>query len=589
MNTLTKILTDKAAEAFEACGYSAELGAVTVSDRPDLCQFQCNGAFAGAKLYRKAPRMIASEVAEKLAADPDIKKAEAVGAGFINLDLTDDYLLRYVSDMLKDPSLGIPQAEKPETIVLDYGGPNVAKPLHIGHLRSAVIGEALKRLVRATGRTAIGDVHLGDWGLQIGLVIAEIRERHPDWACFQPGFVPTEGETVLNITAAELNEIYPFASKKSKEPTPEGEAFKAKAKAVTAELQKGDPAYIALWKEIIGVSVADVKKNYDTLNVDFDYWYGESNAEQFVPELIETLTAQGLLHESEGAMVVDVAEESDKITIPPVIVKKSDDSNIYATTDLATLIQRVREWKPDEVWYVVDNRQSLHFTQVFRCAKKAGIVPESVKLEHLGFGTMNGADGKPYKTRDGGVMKLETLYGMVYDYAKGIVDKSTHSAEEDKADIARRVAVAAIKFGDLINHRAKDYIFDLDKFMAAEGKTGSFLLYTVARINSILNQNGAPESFDSEGIYADSERAVLLKLALSGEAYAMAFREKAPNMICEDAYKLADCFAKFYHDCHIGNEQDTEKKRAWINVCAAVKAVLEKQLDVLGIETVELF
>ena len=595
MLTLTKILSDKTAAAFESCGYSAELGAVTVSDRPDLCQFQCNGAFGGAKLYRKAPRMIASEVAEKLAADPDIAKAEAVGAGFINIDLTDGYILSYVSDMLADKNVGIPQAEKPETIVLDYGGPNVAKPLHIGHLRSAVIGEALKRLVRATGRTAIGDVHLGDWGLQIGLVIAELKERHPEWECFGEGFDPAGFEGV-GLTADELNEIYPFASKKSKatdddgNPTPEAMEFKNKAKTVTFELQNGDPVYNLLWQEIIKVSVADIKQNYDKLNVSFDYWLGESSiADKYIPELMQILEEKKLMHESDGAMVVDVAEEGDKIEVPPTIIKKSDGSYIYATTDLATIIQRHKEWHPDEIWYVVDNRQSLHFTQVFRTARKAGLVPDEVKLEHLGFGTMNGSDGKPYKTRDGGVMRLELLFGMVYDYAKGIVDKSTHSADEDKADIARRVAVAAIKFGDLINHRAKDYIFDLDKFMAAEGKTGSFLLYTVARINSILNQNGAPEAFDSKSIYTDSERAVLLKLALSGEAYAAAFREKAPNMICEDAYKLADTFAKFYHDCHIAKESDPDKKKAWINVCSAVKTVLEKQLDVLGIETVELF
>ena len=584
MKTITQILSEKLAAAFVECGYSAELGTVGTSDRPDLCQFQCNGAFGGAKLYHKAPRMIAQDVADKLTGDADLAKVEVVGAGFININVSDAFLLSYVGEQLSDKNLGIPQAEKPETIVLDYGGPNVAKPLHIGHLRSAVIGESLKRLAAATGRKTISDVHLGDWGLQIGLVIAELKERHPEWYCFSEGFEKDKFDGIP-LTADELNEVYPFASKKSKE----DEEFKAKAKAVTAELQKGEPAYIALWEEIIKVSVADIRKNYDKLNVSFDYWYGESNAEKFVPRLISALTEQGLLRESEGAMVVDVAQEDDKVTIPPVIVKKSDDSNIYATTDLATLIQRMEEWQPNEVWYVVDSRQSLHFTQVFRCAKKAGLVPEEVKLEHLGFGTMNGADGKPYKTRDGGVMRLEMLYGMVYDYAKGIVDKSTHSAEEDKADIARRVAVAAIKFGDLINHRAKDYIFDLDKFMAAEGKTGSFLLYTVARINSILNQNGAPESFDSKGIYAESERAVLLKLALSGEAYAMAFREKAPNMICEDAYKLADCFAKFYHDCHIAKEQDADKKKAWINVCMAVKTILEKQLDVLGIETVDLF
>ncbi len=584
MKALTQLLTDKLAAAFAECGYSAELGTVVVSDRPDLCQFQCNGAFAGAKLYKKAPRMIAQEAADKLKNDKDLAKIEVVGAGFINIDVSDELLLSYVTEMLTDKNLGIPQAEKAETIVLDYGGPNVAKPLHIGHLRSAVIGESLKRLAQATGRKTVSDVHLGDWGLQIGLVIAELRVRHPEWECFKEGFDPANF-TSLPLTADELNEVYPFASAKSKE----DEVFKAEAKSVTAELQKGDPAFMALWREIIKVSVADVKRNYDTLNVSFDYWYGESDAEKFVPRLLETLNAQGLLHESQGAMVVDVAEDTDKINVPPVIIKKSDDSNIYATTDLATLIQRVEDFKPDYIWYVVDSRQSLHFTQVFRCAKKSGIVPEGCSLEHLGFGTMNGKDGKPYKTREGGVMRLEALYSQVYDYALEIVGKSTHSAEEDKADIARRVAVAAIKFGDLINHRMKDYIFDLDKFMAAEGKTGSFLLYSAARINSILNKTFTPDSFDTKGIYSDSERALLLGLAMSGEAFANAFRDRAPNIVCENAYKLADLFAKFYHENHIVDEPDESKKRAWVNLCFATKTMLEKHLDILGIETVEMF
>lgn len=584
MKALTQILTEKLSAAFEACGYSAELGTVVTSDRPDLCQFQCNGAFAGAKLYKKAPRMIAQEAADKLADDDSFAKIEVVGAGFINMDVSDKLLLSYVKDVLSDENLGIPQAEKPETIVLDYGGPNVAKPLHIGHLRSAVIGESLKRLAAATGRKTIADVHLGDWGLQIGLVIAELKERHPDWECFKEGFDPASFSG-MPLTVDELNEVYPFASAKSKE----NDEFKAKAKAVTAELQKGAPAYIALWKEIIKISVADIKSNYDKLNVSFDYWYGESDAEKFVPELLDILNSKGLMYESQGAMVVDVAEDSDKVTIPPVIIKKSDDSNIYATTDLATIIQRTKEWKPDMIWYVVDSRQSLHFTQVFRCAKKANIVSDECSLEHLGFGTMNGTDGKPYKTREGGVMRLEVLYDMVYDYAKGMVDKSTHSAEEDKADIARRVAVAAIKFGDLINHRAKDYIFDLDKFMAAEGKTGSFLLYSVARVNSILGKTGGSDCFDSAEIYSDSERAMLLGIAMSGEAFGLAFRDRAPNIVCENAYKLAELFAKFYHENHIVDEPDENKKRAWINICAAVKTMLEKHLDILGIETVELF
>lgn len=582
--SITKILTDKLSAAFAECGYSAELGTVVTSDRPDLCQFQCNGAFAGAKLYHKAPRMIAADAAAKLEGDADLEKVEVVGAGFINITVSDEFLLGYVKQALADENLGIPQAEKPETVVLDYGGPNVAKPLHIGHLRSAVIGEALKRLVRATGRKTISDVHLGDWGLQMGLVMAELQERHPDWACFAEDF-DAENFAGVDLDAESLNVIYPFASAKSKE----NDDFKQKARAVTAKLQKGDPGYTALWREIIRISVADMKKNYENLNVDFDYWYGESDAEKYVPELLDVLNEKGLLHESQGAMVVDVAEESDKITIPPVIIKKSDNSNIYATTDLATLIQREHDFKPDQIWYIVDARQGLHFTQVFRCAKKAGIVPEEVTLAHIGYGTMNGADGKPYKTREGGVMRLADFYNTVYEAALERVSASNFSKDADREDIARKITVATIKFGDLVNYCMKDYVFDMDKFMAPDGKTGSFLLYTIARINSILKKaEGAGEQFDSSAVYTDSERDLLLKISLSGEAFALAYREKAPSVICENAYQLASAFSKFYHDNHILTEEDTDKKRAWLNICAAVRTVLEKHLDVLGIEPVEM-
>lgn len=582
--SITKILTDKLSAAFAECGYSAELGTVVTSDRPDLCQFQCNGAFAGAKLYHKAPRMIAADAAAKLEGDADLEKVEVVGAGFINITVSDEFLLGYVKQALADENLGIPQAEKPETVVLDYGGPNVAKPLHIGHLRSAVIGEALKRLVRATGRKTISDVHLGDWGLQMGLVMAELQERHPEWACFAEDF-DAENFAGVDLDAESLNVIYPFASAKSKE----NDDFKQKARAVTAKLQKGDPGYTALWREIIRISVADMKKNYENLNVDFDYWYGESDAEKYVPELLDVLNEKGLLHESQGAMVVDVAEESDKITIPPVIIKKSDNSNIYATTDLATLIQREHDFKPDQIWYIVDARQGLHFTQVFRCAKKAGLVPEEVTLAHIGYGTMNGADGKPYKTREGGVMRLADFYNTVYEAALERVSASNFSKDADREDIARKITVATIKFGDLVNYCMKDYVFDMDKFMAPDGKTGSFLLYTIARINSILKKaEGAGEKFDSAAVYTDSERDLLLKISLSGEAFALAYREKAPSVICENAYQLASAFSKFYHDNHILTEEDADKKRAWLNICAAVRTVLEKHLDVLGIEPVEM-
>ncbi len=582
MKTLTDLLNRKLEAAFEKCGYSKELAFATVSDRPDLCQFQCNGAFGGAKLYHKAPRMIAEDVAAALREDEDLAKVEIAGAGFINIDVSDKLLLDFVEQVFADDKTGVPQCEKPETIVLDYGGPNVAKPLHIGHLRAAVIGEALKRLVRATGRTAVADVHLGDWGLQMGLVMAELEERHPDWECFSEGFDPENcGE--FPLTVDEMNEVYPFASAKSKE----NEQFKEKAKDLTVRMQNGDPRYEYLGREITKISLPDIKKNYENLNVDFDYWYGESDASRYEDELVETLEKKGLLYESEGAMVVDVAEDDDKITVPPVIIKKSDGSSIYATTDLATIVQREKDFAPQGIWYVVDQRQGLHFTQVFRCAKKAGILGDTVP-EHLGFGTMNGTDGKPYKTRDGGVMRLELLYKTVYDAAMERVKESKFSAEEDKADVARKIAVATIKFGDLINHRAKDYIFDLDKFMAADGKTGSFLLYTVARINSILKKTDESAISAASGVFTDSERDLLLKIALSGEAYALAFKDRAPNIVCENAYQLASSFSKFYHDNHILTEEDEQKKNAWLRACVILRKVLEKHLDILGIESVDL-
>lgn len=583
METIIELLNQKVSGVFEQCGLPRELGTVLVSNRPDLCQFQCNGAFAAAKKLQKSPRIIANQVAGILSKDAAFSKVTVAGAGFINLSADDEFLLSYVNQTVKDEYLGIPQAKVPELIVLDYGGPNVAKPLHIGHLRSAVIGESLKRIVKSTGRKAISDVHLGDWGLQIGLVIAELYERHPDWACFSNDFDPAV-QKVPHLTVEELNELYPFASKKSKE----NAAFKQKAQAATAMLQKGETRYIALWKEIIRVSTADMKANYDNLNVSFDYWYGESDAEKYVPELLGILEKKNLLYQSEGAKVVDVSEQTDTYTVPPVIIKKTDDSNIYATTDLATIIQRVRDFHPAEIWYVVDNRQSMHFTQVFRCAKKAGLVSDT-KLEHLGFGTMNGPDGKPYKTRDGGVMPLSELYNTVFVAALHRVNASEFGSGQEKTETARRITLATIKFGDLMNHRLKDYVFDLDKFLAAEGKTGSFLLYTIARINSILRKLKMDQynPILSYKISSDVERELVLKLALSNEAFISAFTERAPNYVCENAYQLASAFSKFYHDNHILSEADVEKRAFWVSLCLVTKKVLVKHLDVLGIEAVE--
>lgn len=581
MQSITKILTGIVSDAFDKCGYDSKLGAVTASDRLDLCQFQCNGAFAGAKLYKKAPFMIADDVAKVLRNEGIFSKVDVVKPGFLNFTLSDDYMLKLTKEIEADKFCGVPQAEKPQTIIIDYGGPNVAKPLHIGHLRSAIIGESLKRLARACGNTVYGDVHLGDWGLQIGLVIAELNERYPDWKCFSEDF-NADTDTVEPLSAELLCEVYPFASKKSKE----NEDFKAKAHTATFELQNGRAGYIALWKEILRVSIADLKDNYSKLDVDFDYWYGESDADKYIPELMKILEDKKLSYESNGALVVDVELESDKAPMPPVIVRKSDNSSIYATTDLATIIQREKDFHPNKIWYVVDKRQELHFTQVFRCARRAELVPAETELEFLGFGTMNGSDGKPYKTRDGGVMRLSDLIETVTNASLQRLENSSFVSEDDRESYARKLGMAAVKFGDLINHRSKDYIFDLDKFLSSEGKTGIYLLYTVSRINSIMKKAGDAKA-EFTGIYTDEERELMLKLIMTGDVFNYAMDEKAPNYICENAYQLAVSFSRFYHENHIMDEKDEAKKASWLALAKLVRTVIIKHLDILGIETVE--
>ena len=475
MKAITQILSEFVSQAFEIAGYDPSLGVVTASDRLDLCQFQCNGAFSAAKQYHKAPFIVAEQVAEVLKSDGIFSKVEVAKPGFLNLTLKDSYLLEHANAIAADPNLGIPMADKHSTIVLDYGGPNVAKPLHIGHLRSAIIGESIKRIARAAGHKVIGDIHLGDWGLQIGLVITELQVRYPEWRCFAADFDPAADE-IAPLNTALLSEVYPFASKKSKT----DEEYAKKAHQATYELQNGRPGYIALWKEILRVSIEDMKGNYEKLGVTFDLWYGESTADRYVPRLMNILAEKNLLTESDGALIVEVADPEDKAPMPPVIVRKSDHSSNYATTDLATIIQREEDFHPDKIWYVVDNRQELHFTQVFRCAKKAGLVPPQTEFEFLGFGTMNGADGKPYKTRDGGIMKLEDMIATVTAGAQEKLEASNFVDKADYQDIARKVGVAAIKFGDLINQRSKDYVFDLSKFFSFEGKTGTYLLYTIS-------------------------------------------------------------------------------------------------------------
>ena len=587
MNTITKTLSLLCAEAFEACGYEGSLGVVTKSDRPELCQFQCNGAMKGAKLYKLPPFKIATAVTEKLAENPAFEKVEMAMPGFINVTLKNEYLAAFINESAADPAKGMPQLLAGKKVLVDYGGPNVAKPLHIGHLRSAIIGESIKRICTAAGADAFGDTHLGDWGLQMGLVISELWERHPDWRCFASDFDP-EKESLPPIDVKELNEVYPAASAKSKVDP----AFFEKAHQVTAELQKKHPGYYALWKSFMAVSRADMKSIYDRLNVDFEYWYGESDAEDYVEELLALLEEKNLLEESEGARVVRVSREDDNAPMPPVIIKKSDNSNIYATTDLATMIQRKKLFDPDYVWYVVDKRQGLHFTQIFRCEKLAGILKEECSCEHLGFGTMNGADGKPFKTRDGGVMQLNTLLDTAFEKALLSLDPAKFRDEEHRRGVADKLSVASVKFGDLINNRAKDYIFDFDRFLSCEGKTGAYLLYTVTRITSLLakaEREGAVagEALDPAIALSPAEKELLLTLADVGEYFEQAVVERCPNYIAEAAYRIASAFSAFYHDDRILSEEDEAKKRNRLALCKITRDKMMFLTDLLGIETVD--
>ncbi len=571
MKSITDQLSEILGNAFTKAGYEAKYGQAVISGRPDLCQFQCNGALPNAKLFKKSPMVIANEVVSFLADDEMIEKVEVAAPGFINIILSDEFLVSYLTQVFNDSHLGIPQAEHNEVVVLDYGNPNVAKPLHVGHLRSTIIGESLKRIIMATGRTAIGDVHLGDWGLPMGLVLAELDERY--------------GTDIPTLTTDMLNEIYPFASKKSKI----DEAFLEKARTFTAQLQKKDPYLMEIWEKMIKLSVDDIRIIFDRLNATFDFWYGESDSSNYVPELLSILRDKKLLTNSEGAQVVMVAEDDDKSTIPPVIIIKSNGSEGYATTDVATIIQRQRDFNPDKIWYVVDHRQNLHFTQVFRAARKAELVPNNTELTHLCFGTVNGKDGKPFKTRDGGVMQLSELLDSVTEYAYQKMRTSNVFDEHERRENAEKIGVAAIKFGDLINHYSKDCIFDIDKFMASEGKTGVYLLYVIARINSILRKIPTSELPEKKinGIYSDSERDLIMVLSLSGIAFVSAYNEKAPNIVCENAYKIAVAFSKFYQENHIINEDNMEKKQSWLTLCEITKQILEKHLYVLGIESVE--
>ncbi|MEE1196703.1 MAG: arginine--tRNA ligase [Lachnospiraceae bacterium] len=581
MNKLVDLIKAEVVKAFTQAGYDEKYAMVSLSNRPDLCEYQCNGAMAAAKAYKKAPIMIANDVIGILKESSLFSMADAVNPGFINLKLNPAFVADYLNEMQEDEYLSITQAEEPKTIMIDYGGPNVAKPLHVGHLRSAIIGESIKRMGRAVGHKVIGDVHLGDWGLQMGLIITELKKRQPELVYFQEDY---EGEypEEAPFTISELEEIYPAASKKSKE----DEAYKAEALAATHELQMGNQGYRAIWKHILNVSVSDLKQNYKKLNVDFDLWKGESDVQDYIAPMVQKMREDGLAYEDQGAVIVDVKEETDTKEVPPCMILKSDGAALYTTTDLATLVERVEKYNPDEVLYVVDKRQEMHFVQVFRCARKAGIVKEDTKLSFLGFGTMNGKDGKPFKTRDGGVMRLENLIADINEEMyKKIVD-NRNVQEEDAKETAQIVGLSAIKYGDLSNQASKDYIFDVDRFTSFEGNTGPYILYTIVRIKSIMSRYAAEGNSLEDGkilpAVSDSEKALMLVLGKFGQMTADAFAEKAPHKVCAYIYELANEFNRFYHETKILSEENKTQQQSWIRLLKLTKEVLEKCIDMLG-------
>ncbi len=586
MKKMLDLLSAEVAKAFAEAGYDEKYARVSLSNRPDLCEYQCNGAMAAAKEYHKAPIMIANAVVEAMQGSEVFGEVQAVNPGFINMKVNNEYLSQYLNGMEKDERMGCEKAENPKTIMIDYGGPNVAKPLHVGHLRSAIIGESVKRIARFAGHKVIGDVHLGDWGLQMGLIITELRERKPELVYFDEAY---EGEYPAKapFTISELEEIYPTASGKSKQ----DEAYKEAAMQATYELQHGRRGYQALLKHILNVSVTDLKRNYANLKVDFDLWKGESDAQPYIPDMVQKMKDGGYAYVSDNALVVDVKEDTDTKEVPPCMLLKSDGASLYTTTDLATIVERMKLYNPDEIIYVVDKRQEMHFIQVFRCARKCGLVTDKTELKFLGFGTMNGKDGKPFKTRDGGVMRLEYLLKDINEEMLKKIQESRPMEEKEAEETAKIVGLSAVKYGDLSNQASKDYIFDVERFTSSEGNTGPYILYTIVRIKSILRKYEESGKKAGEGKIgagrSDSEKALQLELSKFNSVMETAFEECAPHKICAYIYDLANAFNKFYHETKILATDDMEAQSSWISLLLLTRRVLETCIDMLGFEAPE--
>ena len=582
LSDLTQILGD----AFNSVGLDRAHGDVSPSQRPELSQFQCNGALAAAKAAGKPPRDIAAAVVEAVGDRPELKSISVEGPGFINISVSDQFLGTTVAAIVADERLGVPVSPA-RTIVIDYGGPNVAKELHVGHLRTAIIGESLKRLFRFIGHEAISDVHLGDWGIPMGQLICELEDRQPDLVYFEAdatGPFPAESP----VTVENLQAMYPIAAMRSREDV----AFEQRSCRAVVELQEGRPGYRALWQHFRDVSIAAIKEVYDRLDVEFDLWYGESTINGRLDGLVSRLTENGVAHQSEGALVIDVSDAADKKEMPPFLLVKSDGATLYSTWDLATIEDRVESLGADEIIYIVDVRQSLHFEQVFRAARRAGIASRDVLLEHAGNGTVNGSDGKPFKTRDGGLMRLRDLLDVIVERAGQRLDENDLASgypEPERMAIKHDVAMAALKFGDLRNHRTSNYVFDIDRFTAFEGKTGPYLLYGAVRIKSIL-RNAADRDLKPGSIAApgrDAERNLMVRLSRLPEVVLRSSDLRAPNHLAEYAYDLVTDFNRFYEVCHILREEDPVVQASWLGLVALTLRQLTMVLDLLGIAVPE--
>lgn len=599
MSDLKRTLSEAVQTAFAGLGLPAELGRVTASDRPDLADFQSNGALAAAKKVGKNPRELAAAVAETLAGDPRLAAVEVAGPGFINLKLADAELSRRANEIAADPRVGAETVAAPRRVLIDYGGPNVAKPMHVGHLRSSIIGEAIKRLYRFRGDEVVGDAHFGDWGYQMGLLIGAVTDENPqiaaavealnartdltpenagDWTELEPA----EFETV---SLADLDRLYPQAAAKGKtEP-----AYRDRARKLTAELQAKRPGAYLLWRRFAKVTRVALERDFHALGVDFDLWKGESDVDALIPTMVEDLAAKGLLVDDQGAKIVRVAREGDKRELPPLLVVSSEGSAMYGTTDLATILDRKQSFDPELVIYCVDQRQADHFEIVFRAAYLAGYALDGA-LEHIGFGTMNGTDGKPFKTREGGVLKLNDLIQMTREKARERLHEAglgENLPEPEFEEIAQKVAVAALKFADLQNFRGTSYVFDLDRFTSFEGKTGPYLLYQAVRVKSLLRKAEAEGASAGEVVIAEpAERDLALTLDAFDAALIEAYDKKAPNAVAEHAYRLSQSFSKFYAACPI-LQAEPAVRASRLTLAQTTLRQLEQALELLGIAVPE--